>query len=159
MSHGKDIDRKELQEMARIMLNEIYSAEHYRSRSELIENVEGEERSKFGFEDSPGGVFTRQSGDFENAGTLQKPYGKAAEDSEFYPRMSRREYLNQRLERRGKIENDFGSGAGMYANENTGAHSKAARHSENLLKNDLPEKLSDVFCRDARRYDGAFERY
>ena len=36
---------------------------------------------------------------------------------------------------------------------------KAAVRNQEFEQSGIPERVSELFCRDARRYDGAFERY
>ena len=81
------------------------------------------------------------------------------------PRTTRRDFLSQRLERRAArnaAETDAGAAA-----ENAGLSGADAEDAvfvtdlrrDELTENGLPERLSEVYRRDARRYDGPFERY
>lgn len=154
MSEELKTNTIELQEMARIILCEIYSAKKTQSKLGDFWSF-GEERPEgFHFDSGLDGV-ERRSVAFGDIGGLQRQSEGDVEDGEFFPRLSRREFLAQRVERRKEGGNPlFNSGAAS-----TVAESKSIKLSGNLTQADLSEKLSDIFCRDARRYDGTYERY
>lgn len=73
------------------------------------------------------------------------------------PRMERRQFLSQRLERRAeRVEHDAADSEDEAVAENIVVTD--VRQNE-LTDAGLPVRLSEVYRRDARRYDGAFERY
>lgn len=85
------------------------------------------------------------------------------------PRLSRREYLEHRLARRRNearlvLKNKGAFDGFAFAKEDftgfEGALDEDAMATSHFNSGELStEKLSEAFCRDARRYDGAFERY
>ena len=83
------------------------------------------------------------------------------------PRTARREFLQQRLERRARRQTEEPAPDGgtdeSAAEADAGGLDDAVfiadvRRDE-LTESGLPERLSEVYRRDARRYDGPFERY
>lgn len=154
MSDGTQINAAELQEMARVMLCEIYGARKLQNEGHEPDYSERASRNVF----RTGSVldsFGRQSSGFAVDGGFQRKLGNSGENEGFYPRTSRGEFLEQRLQRRRQRQEPFGS----TENSSTEAEDNALTLLDNLTQFDLPEKLSDNFCRDARRYDGTFERY
>lgn len=144
----------ELQEMARIILCEIYSAKKIQSKLGDFGLFEEERPEGFSFDNGLDGV-ERRSLAFGDTGGLQRQSGGAVEDGELFPRLSRREFMAQRVQRRIARDNPlFNSGVASTVTE-----SKSIKLSGDLTQADLSEKLSDIFCRDARRYDGGYERY
>lgn len=87
-------------------------------------------------------------------------YGQISHDFEedFVPRRSRRDFLeNGRL--REKSRGVFDKGALLWdgeQNENSRRGQEKPMYREDF---ELSQRLSDLYCRDARRYDGSFERY
>jgi len=73
------------------------------------------------------------------------------------PRMERRQFLSQRLERRAERTKHDAADSGDEAAEEEFAVTDVRRNE--LTDTGLPARLSEVYRRDARRYDGAFERY
>ena len=155
MSEDTEIKRTQLQEMARTILSEIYGFEH--ARKDLIgigrstkETGAGAGRAEFGLV----GIENRQL-------LSEAAYDSEIQDyhagnmEELSPRLSRREFLEQRISRRKAREGFDGSAA----ESSQGAYKGVVTKPGSLTQPDLPEKLSDVFCRDARRYDGGFEKY
>ena len=70
------------------------------------------------------------------------------------PRTTRRQFLQQRIERR--MKRDAGqNGGGALDGEAVEADVKKSE----LTDAGMPARLSEVYRRDARRYDGPFERY
>lgn len=69
------------------------------------------------------------------------------------PRMTRRQFLAQRLERRRTRSLEDGG------NENTETVFEDVLHEDELTDTGMPARLSEVYRRDARRYDSPFERY
>lgn len=73
------------------------------------------------------------------------------------PRTERRQFLSQRLERRAeRTKHDAADSEDGVAAEDIAVTD--VRRNE-LTDTGLPARLSEVYRRDARRYDGAFERY
>ncbi|MBP8640800.1 MAG: hypothetical protein KBI01_07885 [Oscillospiraceae bacterium] len=154
MIEGMCINPIELQEMARVMLSEIYSAEKAQSMLADLSYIEGANRTDKRFF-SGLESFSRSYSGFGNISGFQRQGGAVAEGAEFNPRLSRREYLEQRSERLKQREPSLNSAV---FNEIETELSGIKQH-DNLTQEDLSEKLSERFCRDARRYNGAFERY
>lgn len=72
------------------------------------------------------------------------------------PRMFREEFLEQRITRR----NNRNSGDFSLPKRSRDEVAKVIKAGTVSVGNDrLPEELSEVYARDARRYDSAFERY
>lgn len=154
MSEELDIHAIELQEMARIILCEIYSAKKPQSTLVDADYFAEASHSDFRFDNGVEGSERRRA-IYRVQDGFQSQFGEEARDGEFYPKLSRREFLEQRMERRIQRENSFNSAVKTAAE----ADGKSIKQYGNLTQADLPEKLSDIFCRDARRYDGAYERY
>ena len=154
MSEGIEINKTELEEMARVILCEIYSAE--KAQRELADSdVFGRtNRADYSFDNGLGG-FVRQRAGFEDIGGFQRQFDNSAIGAQFNPRMSRREFLEQRSERLKQREGTLKSAFFTMAEAEGGL----VKQASNASQEDLPEKLSDIFCRDARRYNGTFERY
>ena len=154
MIEATDIKKEELQEMARAILCEIYGAAKIRSELKGSERSETEGASNFGL--SGGAESLERSfavyGDLDD---LNRRYADEASAGEHYPRLMRGDFLEQRLLRRG-------AGRNRQETVDTTA-AETARNTQmrsgKLSQTDLSEQLSDIFCRDARRYDGAFDRY
>lgn len=155
MSEVKDIDKKELQEMARTILCEIYNTSAHKIRFDGSGIFEREEQVGLSLDYRGPDGFERQHANFENAGNFQSRYLEAAEPEGDYPRLSRREFLNHRIERRSIREGAHKTAANAKAKAESGVSTRFG----NPIQGDLPEKLSDTFCKDARRYDGAYERF
>lgn len=91
--------------------------------------------------------------------------GDGAETALAGPRMTRRDFLLQRLNRR--AERDSGADGFDTVLPETGEASGETEKTvfttdlrrDELTADGLPEKLSEVYRRDARRFDGPFERY
>ncbi|MGI5979341.1 MAG: hypothetical protein ACOX66_07580 [Oscillospiraceae bacterium] len=82
------------------------------------------------------------------------------------PRTTRRAFLSQRLERRAARENEETAGALPLFPETEASDPETERAAfvtdirrDELTDAGLPARLSEVYHRDARRYDGPFERY
>ncbi len=155
MSEDTEIKRKELQEMARAILSEIYSSEH--ARKDLTGFVSSPKTTIAGADRTDtelAGSDNRQLLSEEAYDSEIQAY-RADNKEELIPRLSRREFLEQRVLRRKAREGFDGSAA----ESGSGTIKSVVTKSGSLTQADLPEKLSDIFCRDARRYDGAFEKY
>ena len=154
MSEVNELIKTELQEMARVILCEIYGA------TEFLNGSTGSEISASAHQtamsaDNALGTFERRGLSFNDEGPIQRNPSSLSEQAKFYPRLKRAEFLEQRIQRRRQRQS---------RNESfdiTSAESEnySIKSSDNKAALDLSEKLSDNFCRDARRYDGAFERY
>ncbi|MEG1315917.1 MAG: hypothetical protein RSC86_00915 [Oscillospiraceae bacterium] len=168
MSIGKfaemTIEHRELEEMARVMLSEIYSAGVL--RGELFER--DFEKNGARRENETRGEFLRDGALFANSDNIvrknavydnysgnegENPLAERGENSE----MTRREFFEERTERRKR-------GRAIRLQEQAaGAAEPTLRLAgacfEGVGEKDLPEKLSDFYCRDARRYYGKFERF
>ncbi len=155
MSEDTEIKREELQEMARAILSEIYSAESARNGLEGLEFSPRVVRGGFGFADGEFRSDGNRRLSYEQAYDLNRQYAEAAVQDEFSPRLKRSDFFEQRVFRRKAREN----AAGAWGESAEGTVENAAVRLGSLPQADLPEKLSDIFCRDARRYDGAFEKY
>jgi len=113
--------------------------ERYAREVGFTDGVVGRDARDGGFGDDVVGLQVRDSGFYEA-----------------YPRLRRREFPERGLERRGRGGN-FGA---ALVSEEAGAGVEGAPHeAEGFGLGRLPEMLSDLFCRDSRRYDGAFERF
>lgn len=156
MSIETNIEKEELQEMARTILCEIYGAETARSGYAGTEFRAETGSGGYGLSDSfETEGFERRASLFPDIYAFRKRYGESFDEEEFHPRLSRREFLEQRILRRRTKE-------GLSETLGGTVPDKGRNQTDNpvsLPQADLPEKLSDIFCRDARRYDGAFERY
>ncbi len=167
MSEGIELNECELQEMARVILCEILSTKETRSRlsgadfseetqSELngADFFEEERQAKFRLDKGFEG-FERRRVAFENVDGIQRQFVQGDEDGKLVPRLSHGELLARRAESRRRGD-DLLIGNRVASAENDG---KSVKRYGNLTQAELSEKLSDIFCRDARRYDGAYERY
>lgn len=154
MSEGLKTNIIELQEMAKIILCEIYSSKKAKSKLGDFGSFDEGRLEDFRFENGFVGV-ERRSVAFEDISGFSRRSGEKVEDGEFFPRLSRKEFLEQRAERRRPRGNPLFSLGGA----SSAADGKSIKLSGDLTQADLSEKLSDIFCRDARRYDGAYERY
>ena len=155
MSENTEIKKEELQEMARAILSEIYDAKSTRNGFEGLEIFSGVSRGTLGFADEGFRRNEERRLSYEQAYNLNRQYADAVVSDEFSPRLKRGEFLEQRVLRRKARE----SAIGTFGDTDEGVAEKTAVRSGTLPQTDLPEKLSDIFCRDARRYDGAFEKY
>ncbi|MEG0035743.1 MAG: hypothetical protein RR743_03695 [Oscillospiraceae bacterium] len=168
MSIGKfaemTIEHRELEEMARVMLSEIYSAGVL--RGELFER--DLEKTPARGDNEMWGEFARNGNIFSNSDNIvrknavydnylenevENPLAERSENSE----MTQREFFEERTERRKR-------GRAIRLQEQAaGAAEPTLRLAgacfEGVGEKDLPEKLSDFYCRDARRYYGKFERF
>ncbi len=138
--------RNELQEMASFFL-------------EVLEGKTAGRPLEYQEEDA----FTERRGrqnSLETEPYMVKNCGQISRDFEedFVPRRSRRDFLeNGRLRKKGR--GTFGKEVLLVAgeqNENSRREQEKSVHREDF---ELPQRLSDLYCRDARRYDGSFERY
>ena len=154
MGEGLKTNNIELQEMARIILCEIYGTKRAKSKLGDFASLEEERLEDFRFENGINKV-ERRSAAFGDISGFPRQSGEKLQDGEFFPRLSRKEFLEQRAERRRPRGNPLFSLGGA----SSAADGKSIKLSDNLTQADLSEKLSDIFCRDARRYDGAYERY
>lgn len=154
MSEETEIKREELQEMARAILSKIYGAASAQNGFEGLEISPRLSRDGLGFADRE----IRGNGErllsYEQVNDLKRQ-ANIADSDEFIPRQSRGEFLEQRALRRSVRE----KAAGISGETAEGTIENAAVRSGSLHEADISEKLSDIFCRDARRYDGAFEKY
>lgn len=73
------------------------------------------------------------------------------------PQAERKQFLEQRLERREVRAAAAGTDGG--ADEAGGTIMVTDVRRDELTEGGLPFRLSEVYRRDARRYDGTFERY
>lgn len=150
------LEERELQEIAGAILDGIL-AEKKRADSVLgaepgPEALERTERLEEAFLSEAGPVRgkVRRRGFFtdppfrESLGRAEKKQAGHRSDSE--------DYFELRTERRGRRREEAVS-----ANEDAEGFSFSSGGSG--FDDRLPERLSEAFCRDARRYDGAFERY
>jgi hypothetical protein len=152
----RDTDRAVLADIARSILGELTKIERQRADDFLEADAAGGVFSdyEFGFGDeSPGrnlnGVWSGQTGITR---------GGIRGDEDFIPRYKRSEFLAQRLERRRR------RGAESAAAESSPsvdgyAGTEKIFVSGDVVYSELSEMISEMVCRDARRYDGAFERY
>lgn len=154
MNEGTQINQSELQEMARVLLCEIYGERKLQSgRNELDYSTSGSQmasHAESGYEE----IDCRSLG-LDNEDSVKRKPSSLGESAEFYPRLNRGEFFEQRLLRRRQRQAPYESSN----NTSAPAENYIVKSSDNLAALDLSEKISDNFCRDARRYDGAFERY
>jgi len=154
MSEGTEIIKTELQEMARAILCEIYGGGKLQSGhnepdySASVSQTASLPESSFE-------EYNRRSLRLDDEGTINRKPSSLSEPAEFYPRLNRGEFFEQRIQRRAQRQAPDESGGSSSAS----TENYSIKTSDNLTALDLSEKLSDNFCRDARRYDGAFERY
>ncbi|MEG2744608.1 MAG: hypothetical protein RR913_02935 [Oscillospiraceae bacterium] len=161
---SKNPHRAELMEMAKAILSELgggtrvlgFAPEFDVTAAGKARGFDGEGNAQSGLLsafDNPFGA-ERRRGVF--GGEPENVLSSEEQERDFVPRFKRRDFLKERLSgnyRRGlefKAESGEGERAGDFA------------EAETLLQTGLgafPEKLSELFCRDARRYDGAFERF
>lgn len=176
----KDINRTELTEMARVILSELEKNENLR----LHDFSEGNKFKDRGFDcqfdfKEECSVQSRNEGYGQQA---RREHGdiKAGEVSE--PRNTRSDFLSQRLSRRKRRSNNTVLKDGVPFNsertviENVPSIAKDTvteivpfsegdavleekPKSKELVNGEFSEKLSEIICRDTRRYDGPFERY
>ena len=154
MSEGTQINKTELQEMARVLLCEIYSERKLQSgRNELDYSTSVSQmvsRAESGYVE-----FDRRSLGRDNEDSIKRKPSGFGEIAESSPRLNRREFFEQRLQRRRQRQAQYEN----FESASAPAENYIVKSSDNLAALDLSEKISDNFCRDARRYDGAFERY
>ncbi|PKM72479.1 MAG: hypothetical protein CVU91_08800 [Firmicutes bacterium HGW-Firmicutes-16] len=155
MSEDTEIKKEELQEMARAILSEIYGAESAQNGLESLEFSPKVSRGGFGFADGEFWSDGNRRLPYEQAHDLKRRNAEAAVSDEFSPRFKRSDFFEQRVFRRKAREN----AAGALGENAKGTVENAAVRLGSVPQADLPEKLSDIFCRDARRYDGALEKY
>jgi len=154
MREETEIKREELQEMAKTILCEIYGAAKARSTSAGSDFSETGGVSDFGFTRGTEGL-EKLFPAYADLGDMKRTYAEKASSEELYPRLKRGEFWEQRLLRRKTRENQRNTGGEAAAETVRNTQMRPGK----LSGADLPEQLSDIFCRDARRYDGAFERY
>lgn len=75
-----------------------------------------------------------------------------AEEKQTGPRLGREDFFELRTKRRGQRREEAVS-------DGEEAEGFSFSSGGSGFDDRLPERLSEAFCRDARRYDGAFERY
>lgn len=155
----KEIEKYEIQEIAGTILKEIF-AERKRSGAGQAQEPGFGEVSKVGrgIRDFSGGVEIRRNagsgGVAFSEGSDRNGTEASAEEQPFLPRLQRRDFMALRAERRSRR----GAVAGGVATAEEEGRLSFAESGPGFDER-LPEKLSEAFCRDARRYDGAFERY
>lgn len=151
----KKIEKCEIQEIAEMIFKEIFT-EGKRSGTEHVHGVEAAPaigRRSHGFgEDNEARRSATHDGVFFSEGTDRGEIEALIEEMPFSPRLQRRDVMALRIERKSRREAASRGGA-EEANRFSFAESATG------LDDRLPERLSEAFCRDARRYDGAFERY
>lgn len=96
--------------------------------------------------------------DAERLGAPEPEYGAyaAAGFGGFYPSARRRDFLGRRPGRFAGRRAVSGDSTHLTVSAPEAAEKPVPGAEENRK---LPEMLSEKFCRDARRYDGAFRRY
>ncbi len=154
MNESTESIKTELQEMARVILCEIYGGKKPCSGCAEADYVGSlhrtARRTETAYEE-----FSRQSIKPDDGGAIQRKSDSFDEGVDFSPRLSRREFFEQRIQRRSQRQ---------VSNESIKKSSISEKNfiiksSDNLAALDLSEKISNNFRRDSRRYDGAFERY
>ncbi|NCC67982.1 MAG: hypothetical protein EOM14_07270 [Clostridia bacterium] len=147
-------EKLELVEMARIILSEL-------SKAEQVTTADFGDTQQSFF--SGGGAFSDEYAIRKNSSLTYAPENsRAYEQSEFLggqedpPRVSRKQFLEQRIERRKSRDETISESAAISpfavtANINGVSGGTSARQAA--------ERLSEIVCRDTRRYDGAYERY
>ncbi|NCB73450.1 MAG: hypothetical protein EOM51_01715 [Clostridia bacterium] len=154
MTESKEIIKTELQEMARAILCQIFGATEFQNlplEPEYSASADKMAKSAVnGLE-----AFDRRGLSFNAEDSIQLKPGSFSEQAEFIPRLKRAEFFEQRIQRRRQRQSPNES----FDISSVPFENYKVQSSENLDAMDLSERLSDNFCRDARRYDGAFERY
>ncbi|NLH01872.1 MAG: hypothetical protein GX488_08270 [Clostridiales bacterium] len=158
MMKTENMRKEELQEMARIILCEISGSAKLRAQFPSFGDNEKSRQYQLlealSFNDKIAAMGrTFESSDHCGLKSLQ------LENGDFYPRRTRREFLEQRIERRTNRTGSLENSAVNETDKRSKIFSETIRSEDSSVKGRLPEKLSDAFRRDARRYDGAFERY
>lgn len=154
MSFEKEISESNLQEMARVILSEIYRGGKPRNRQNETDCTEFLSPTA-SLAESGGGELDRRTFVYDDERTTQRKPDKSGDFAGFLPRLNRGEFFEQRIQRR-RLRQESNS---SFDNSSAPAENYSINVSDNLAALNLSEKLSDSFCRDARRYDGAFERY
>ena len=154
MSKEIEINKIELQEMARAILCELYDAEKSRGKLADSDSFEEADGANFRFFNDFDELDRRLAG-FADTNGAQRQNGSPADSSEPYFRLKHKGFLEHRSESAGQRESYVKNTAVTLAEAERGG----VKQYGSLTQEVLPEKLSDIFCRDARRYNGAFERY
>ena len=154
MSKVMEINREELQEMAKVILSELYSVEKNCAYNAIC-NLSEVKTQNYSLQGNGLSEVERRRTAFNEDENFAGNFYLDADDFEFRPKLLRSDYLSQRLERR--ISRN--AAAENYENPMQANAVEPYRLGDKVLQDDLPEKMSESFCRDARRYNGSFERY
>lgn len=157
MSQKVNTSKSQMQEMAKIILCEIYGGESAYSlfgpdtnasvtQAQLIEALSTQSQ------------MLRMEREFQSGEENAERYAQAFWAGEGAPRLSRKDYFGQRFGRKpGRTETN--EQTAHNADKSMEAYPEAIQNTGLVVSGELSEKLSERFCRDARRYDGAYERY
>ena len=138
--------RNELQEMASFFLETLEGKSAGQPFEYRVEDVFTGRRGRRNLSET-------ESDRMGNYGQMGRNF-----EEEFVPRRSRRDFLeNGRL--REKSRGTFDKGALLWDGEQNEDARRGQEESVRREDFELPQRLSDFYCRDARRYDGSFERY
>lgn len=150
------IDKAALNELAKVILSELTMYESKRLKQRGVDYGDKLRKARAMRYDAENGYADVREKIYEGLDTATSEYVESA--VEFAPRQSRSEFRAQRIERRNNRSFQEGDGAGFIA-EALSADAQRQNTTSELAQGRQAEKLSELFCRDSRRYDGAFERY
>lgn len=149
-------EKLELVEMARMILSELSKAEQVKT----ADFGETQQSSFSGDRVFPDEYAIRKNSGMANATESSKAY----ELSEFIggredpPRVSRKQFFEQRIERRKSRDETISENAAI-SHVAVTTNSNGASDVTGTSARQAAERLSEIVCRDTRRYDGVFERY
>lgn len=146
----QDLAPAERKELARALLTELNATE----KSEAVQNQDKEAatvKRQRAFESDES---ERSAADYKTDDRQEESAPKGADFSqEQAPRTHRREFLEQRLQRRAGRSAAMPDGAAA-----DGTDFSRSAPATAAVRN-AADKISEMVCRDARRYDGAFEKF
>lgn len=153
----ESIDKAALDELARTILSELTKYESSRRGDRAASFGDNMRRKRSSSFETESGETAKMSSDYGAEGTYA-PFFRNDGADEYAPLRSRRDLLGQRIERR-KSRSLQKSGDAAYITAAINGIPERPTEASDPTQCRQAEKLSELFCRDARRYDGAFERY